>query len=257
MAAGDLTTLANVKSYLGILGKPISAITKANPGQVTCTAHGLTTGLQVGLSGINGMTELNGTTQTVTVIDANNFTIGVNTSAYGTYTSSGYVSVDDPLLNRLITSVSDWIKSYCNRDFTQTTYTEYRNGWANQTKMALKNYPVSSVTSLYINGTLVPQSTAANVAGWVENGGFLYLRGGLTFTTGYANVVITYVAGYATIPYDLEQACIEITSWRYREKDRIAQANKNVGGENITFSMESAPKDAIRTLQEYTRVMQI
>ena len=114
MAAGDLTTLANVKSYLGILGKPISAITKANPGQVTCTAHGLTTGLQVGLSGINGMTELNGTTPTVTVIDANNFTIGVNTSAYGTYTSSGYVSVDDPLLNRLITSVSDWIKSYCN-----------------------------------------------------------------------------------------------------------------------------------------------
>lgn len=31
MAAGDLTTLANVKSYLNIIGKPISAITKANP----------------------------------------------------------------------------------------------------------------------------------------------------------------------------------------------------------------------------------
>ena len=257
MAAGDLTTLANVKSYLGIIGKPISAITQANPGQITCTAHGLITGNSVGLNGINGMTTLNGTSVTVTVVDANNFTIGVNTTAYGAYTSSGYVSVDDTLLNRLITSVSDWIKSYCNRDFTQTTYTEYRNGWAGQTKMALKNYPIISMTSLYINGTIVPQSTAVGIDGWVENGGFLYLRGGQTYTTGYANVQITYVAGYATIPYDLEQACIEITAWRYREKDRIAQNNKNVGGENITFNTAFAPADALRTLQEYTRVMPI
>jgi len=257
MAAGDLTTLANVKSYLGLIGKPISAITQANPGQITCTAHGLITGNSVGLNGINGMTTLNGTTVTVTVVDANNFTIGVNTTAYGAYTSSGYVSVDDALLNRLITSASTWIKQYCNRDFTAANYTEYRNGWANQTKMALKNYPVNSVTSLYINGTIVTQSTTTNQAGWVQNEGFLYLRGGLTFTTGYANVVITYNAGYSTIPYDLEQACIEITSWRYREKDRIAQNNKNVGGENITFNTSAAPADALRTLQEYTRVMPI
>ena len=257
MAAGDLTTLANVKTYLGLIGKPISAITKANPGQITCTAHGLITGNLVGLNGINGMTQLNGTTVTVTVVDANNFTIAINTSAYGTYTSSGYVSVDDSLLNRLITSSSEWIKQYCNRDFTAANYTEYRNGWANQTKMALKNYPVNSVASVYINGVLVPASTTTNQTGWVQNGGFIYLRGGITFTTGYANVVITYNAGYATIPYDLEQACIEITSWRYREKDRIAQNNKNVGGENITFNTASMPSDAMRTLQEYTRVMPI
>ena len=68
MAAGDLTTLANVKSYLGLIGKPISAITQANPGQITCTAHGLITGNSVGLNGINGMTTLNGTTVTVTVV---------------------------------------------------------------------------------------------------------------------------------------------------------------------------------------------
>jgi hypothetical protein len=252
MAAGDLTTLANVKSYLNIIGKPISAITKANPGQITCTNHGLITGNTVGLSGINGMTQLNNQTVTVSVVDANNFTIGVNTSAYGTYTSSGYVFVDDALLSRLITASSDWIKQYCNRDFVQTNYTELRNGFANQTKMAFKNYPVTSISSVYINDLLVPQSTSHGMVGWIQVGDFLYLRG-RTFTTGYGNVSLTYTAGYATIPYDLEQACIEITAWRYKEKDRIAQNNKSIQGENISFNLNMASESTKSTLNEYSR----
>jgi len=252
MAAGDLTTLASVKSYLGVIGKPISAITRANPGQITCTNHGLITGNSVGLNGINGMTTLNGTTVTVTVVDANNFTIGVNTTAYGAYTSSGYVFVDDALLSRLITASSDFVKTYCNRDFVQANYTEVRNGLANQTKMALKNYPVTSVASVYINGTLVSQSTSYAMEGWIQVGDFLYLRG-RTFTTGYGNVSITYTAGFANVPYDLEQACIEITSWRYKEKDRIQQNNKSIQGENISFNLNMVSESTKSTLMEYSR----
>ncbi len=68
-------------------GFGITAITKANPGVVTAPYHGLATGDEVFLSGIEGMTELNGRTVTVTVTGTNTFSIGVDTTGYGTFTS--------------------------------------------------------------------------------------------------------------------------------------------------------------------------
>lgn len=71
----------------------ISAITQANPGKITTTAaHGFSNGNLVYLSGIGGMTSLNDTVVTVTVVDADEFTIGVNTSALPAYTSGGTAS---------------------------------------------------------------------------------------------------------------------------------------------------------------------
>lgn len=69
--------------------KTITAITKANPGKVTATGHGYSTGDTVWLSAVVGMTQVNGRFFTVTVVDANNFTLGVDTSAYTTYSSGG------------------------------------------------------------------------------------------------------------------------------------------------------------------------
>lgn len=72
----------------------IGAITQANPGKITTTAaHGLSNGQLVYLDGIGGMTQLNGQVVTVTVVDADEFTIGVNTTAYGAYTSGGNVKL--------------------------------------------------------------------------------------------------------------------------------------------------------------------
>lgn len=67
----------------------ISAITKANPGVVTDTAHGRTTGETLELT-IAGMTELNGQTVTITVLTPDTFSIGVNTTAYSTFTSGSW-----------------------------------------------------------------------------------------------------------------------------------------------------------------------
>jgi MSHA biogenesis protein MshQ len=71
----------------------ISAITNANPGKVTTAlAHGFVSGQQVYITGVNGMTQINGQLVTVTVIDATNFTIGIDTSGYSAYSSGGTVS---------------------------------------------------------------------------------------------------------------------------------------------------------------------
>jgi hypothetical protein len=76
----------------------VSAITNANPGKVTTsTAHGLSTGDTTIHSNMVGMSNLNYFPVTVTVIDANNYTIGVDTTTYGAFTSgvgTQYWSID-------------------------------------------------------------------------------------------------------------------------------------------------------------------
>jgi hypothetical protein len=70
---------------------PVSAVTAANPGSVTAVAHGFSSNDEVGFLSIGGMVELNGNGYTITVVDADTFTIGVDTSAFTTYTNSGKV----------------------------------------------------------------------------------------------------------------------------------------------------------------------
>lgn len=85
------------------LQKTISAISKGNPGRVTCTGHGFTTGSQVYFA-VSGMTQLDGLYDTITVFDADNFDITINTTAFSTFTSG---TATEPL-KKLSTA---WAKS--------------------------------------------------------------------------------------------------------------------------------------------------
>lgn len=71
------------------LGAVINNITQANPGVVSAVAHGLTTGQDVALLDVSGMTNVNGVGYTATVIDDDSFSIGVNTTGFGAYTTGG------------------------------------------------------------------------------------------------------------------------------------------------------------------------
>lgn len=73
--------------------KNITAITKANPAVVTIVGHGYTTGDDLFIDSVGGMTTLNGKTYRITVIDPDTFSLdGVNSTAYDTYTSGGTVA---------------------------------------------------------------------------------------------------------------------------------------------------------------------
>lgn len=83
--------------YDGQITGVITAITNANPAQVTSNGHGLQTGAKIILRNVNGMTVLNNKTFMITVIDANNFTLnGVDSSnilIYVPYISGGVWSI--------------------------------------------------------------------------------------------------------------------------------------------------------------------
>ena len=70
--------------------KTITAATQTNPVKLTMTAHGMTTGKGLMVTGIVGMTQLNDKIYKVTVVDANNVTLdGVDGTAFTAYTSGG------------------------------------------------------------------------------------------------------------------------------------------------------------------------
>ena len=69
--------------------KPITSIANGVNPNVACASHGYVTGDKV-IMRVSGMTRLSGFPVTITVVDANNFTIdGVDTTSWGTFTS-GY-----------------------------------------------------------------------------------------------------------------------------------------------------------------------
>ena len=228
------------------------------------------------------------------------------------------VSTDDTLIGQLISRSTNAIQTFCNRDFTETTYREFYDG-ESQSELTLHQFPVISVTMLGIgrqdafgiqntsddayhaqvsistsdmtlqvsggDNAGIETLTLANYdtltllfaaitvldKGWVitqdsnviqwsaiellptgkglqcftevaypklpdepasdfstdTKAGILKYYG--RFIPGFDNVIVRYSAGYASIPADLEQICIDLTK-QYYDKRNI---NSNLKREKI------------------------
>jgi len=68
----------------------ITNATKANPCQITSPNHGLIPGTLIYIGNVQGMTQLNSAIYSITVVDANNFTLdNTNSTGFSTYTGGG------------------------------------------------------------------------------------------------------------------------------------------------------------------------
>ncbi|WP_158781581.1 ubiquitin-activating E1 FCCH domain-containing protein [Pantoea sp. BAV 3049] len=102
-SAGDISRLKG--SSLNVTG-----ITNANPGVITTDlTHGFSTGQVINIAGVTGMTGINNTALSVTVIDAHSFSIGKDTTGSGAWTGGGVVT---PNLRNQAVTINDWPDSY-------------------------------------------------------------------------------------------------------------------------------------------------
>jgi uncharacterized phiE125 gp8 family phage protein len=165
-------------------------------------------------------------------------------------------TVDDALLARLVTAASQFIQTWLNRTILLQTYAETRNG-PGSTRLFLRNRPVTAVSALTIDGVAIPPSHPAPTgAGYLFDDSSLYLVGYL-FRRGVQNIQVTYTAGFAEIPPELEQACIELVALRYKERDRIGQVSKNLGGEVVSFTQKDLPPDVATLLNQYLSLVPV
>lgn len=171
-----------------------------------------------------------------------------------------FPATDDALLSRLITAASRFIESWLDRRIVAADWLEVRDGNGGH-RLAFANFPVSAVLSLSIDRlTIPPAPPPESIGGGGFSAGYVFtptelaLRG-FVFTRRAQNVVVTYTAGYSSVPPDISQACIGLVAQRYRERTRIGEVSKALmSGETVTFSQKDMSDDIKTLLSEYRTV---
>lgn len=171
---------------------------------------------------------------------------------------------EDDLLNALIAAASADIENYCNRTFAQAAYTETRNG-NGANAMAARQYPIVSVQGVTVDGYAVPAAADAVSSGFVFSDTAIYIRNsgrgrapgcGWSFARGVQNVTLQYTAGYATIPADLVQACVELVGWKRAKRQRIDKTSETLGNQQTqAFKLDGMPPSVIAAINTYRNTM--
>lgn len=122
----------------------------------------------------------------------------------------------DAYLNAQISYISTLIANYCERvfcvnDYTQTWQRPMDTGlvWGSK-GLSLYHYPVNSVASVTVNGTLLdPSAYTLNTRDWT-----LVSE---AFLTGY-DIEVVYNAGFDPIPADVAMAAEDLVVSRYTNR---------------------------------------
>lgn len=152
------------------------------------------------------------------------------------------------------------------------TYTEIYDG-NNHARIFLRNYPIISISNVQIGTYSVPQSTSITTPGvFIEQlPRSIAFRSSPSnyslppyqlfpycFTEGIGNIQITYTAGYAFVPADLEEACIKAVAINYRRKDWQDLISKSLsvagqGSGTTAYRSWALPPEIERVLVFYQR----
>lgn len=166
----------------------------------------------------------------------------------------------DTILGLIRTAADAFVRRFCDREFTQETYTQYYDG-NGKDSLLLRHYPIISITSIHLDPDRVfgadTQISASDIILSDENKelGYVELLGGEVFSAGKKNVKIVYVAGYATVPGDLKLATLGVGAREFMLQDKAlnGQTNQNVGDRSINLSPEDLPRNVWMVLEAYKR----
>ena len=168
-------------------------------------------------------------------------------------------TTDDALMQRLIDAASAFIESWLNRKILQATYNEIYDGTGTDT-LTTQTYPITSLLSCSFSGTAQKILSAGDFSSAAIDFTDSQLYGQfLTFPLGRQNISISYVAGYVTVPLDVEQACIELCSFRYKNlrNDRLGLTSKGLAGESTSFFVGDMLPTTKAILNQYRNVVPV
>lgn len=176
-------------------------------------------------------------------------------------------TAEDTRLDILINAVLAAVESYCDRNIISRTYTEYYSG-NGRAFIVLNQRPVTSITSIYLddNGFWGATSGGFSTSNLLTAGtdyalyidtpegysasGMVYSRKGYwDVPTAYSpglispsygpmngNIKVTYVAGYLTLPADLQLA-VNLSVSRIRNSTIYGQMVKEESYEEYAYKL--------------------
>lgn len=157
----------------------------------------------------------------------------------------------------IISSVSEQAKRIMGRNIVLGSSEEIRHGTGQQT-LLLEEYPVSSVSALYIDtGFQFSESTLLDSTDYFVNKQIgqieLFWRHFPCRALG-RSVKIVYEAGFADVPADIQQATLESVRWNFDRilYDGIGVKNEKVEGVSKSFEVK-IPANAREIFLSYRR----
>jgi uncharacterized phiE125 gp8 family phage protein len=159
---------------------------------------------------------------------------------------------DDDKLYQHLKSADAFFKSETQRTFEQTTYTEYYDGDGSD-ELFIDHYPIISVTSIYDD--LDRDYEAEDV--FEDDDYMIYEDQGMIklddtyFQDGSKNVKITYSAGYAAIPNDIQMAVVQLAAAAYLEAHGTVAV---IEGNECLYKPGLLRKEAQKTINHYRKV---
>jgi hypothetical protein len=159
----------------------------------------------------------------------------------------------------LINMASQWFERHCGRVFKSAAYTEQFDG-TGQTDMILNHFPITAISEVRVDSsrTFAAESIVdasdyhAEPDELLEAG--ILRRHGSRWPRGSRNVKVTYTAGYAVVPADLEYATLLMVEWLYRGNSdrRIGRTSIGKAGETTGYVSE-LPIEVQMVVDNYKR----
>lgn len=164
-------------------------------------------------------------------------------------------TTSDALLTRLLNAATAFMDTYMGRDgLLSAARTETRSGTGHK-RLMTRHWPVTAVAAVTVNGEAIPVSSSWDATGYTHDADSIVLRNRV-FDKGDLNVSLSYTAGYAAVPADIVQACIELAGLKFRTRDTSASGwvSKSLAGETVSFSQKDMSSSVKTTLDEYKAV---
>ena len=137
---------------------------------------------------------------------------------------------DDDLIYALINRVSATMETYSDRKFLSREYTEYSDG-NNSNKLYPSQYPVTSVSGIWQDPNWVWEDAtliAATNYRISSTGRYIVFKTRGLLPNYPENIKNIYTAGYTTVPYDVEDACIKQLASIFKSKEDIHVFSKSL-----------------------------
>lgn len=156
-------------------------------------------------------------------------------------------ATDDTLLGSIVDWVIGWVENtFCNRTFDSTVYTAQKYDGDGSRSLILRQYPIISIAQIDIDGSTLDSTAYYDPTNYADG---IYADLGIVkrvdygiWIKGFQHIEVTYTAGYATIPEDLELCATKIAADIFNETKTAAQGQagpikaEKIGQYSITYA---------------------
>ena len=164
--------------------------------------------------------------------------------------SASWLTDHNEWLELAISGVTGWLETQCQRKFVERVqiYTFISDG---EDTVTLPQYPVNTITSWKDADGVEVFSDLSKLLLDSERG-IIHLT---TTLSGMAKYIVTYTAGYSSIPDDLKYACMyliaRLHTQRYGKIWATTQRSTTEG--TITFDVKTLPVEITSVIEKYRR----